>query len=223
MERLYKKGLAQTIKYLAFVFIFIIFIYYSRTNQMFSIQNLLNYSPENVLAAILFFLFLYTIKSCILILPLPILQIVVGIAFNPLLAFSINFLGLIITSTVAYGIGLALGKNRVESFLNQFKKGEELTKQGHYNEGIFVFTIRSIGLVAIDLAGMFFGSVQTPFMRYLVFSTLGLIPSMCITTFIGLTAEDPTSPSFVLSLIVKVILVAVSLNFYKRKYSSNPE
>ncbi len=223
MERIYRRGILYILKYLILIGIIVGFLYLNRGNRIFSIQNLLNYSPSNPFFATIFFLILYLIKPILFVIPVPILQIVVGMVFPPLLALGINLIGLVIACTVAYGIGSILGKNRVEALLNKFEKGEELKKNRQQNEGFFVFIIRSIGLVSMDITGMFFGSVQTPFIKYIISSTLGLMPSMLIATFIGHTADDPSSPSFILSLIVKIILVITSLKYYKYKYKNTSE
>jgi uncharacterized membrane protein YdjX (TVP38/TMEM64 family) len=219
MEKIYKQGFFYTLRYLILIIIIISFLYFNQGNELLTIQKLFDYSPNNLFLAMLFMLALYGIKPIVLVLPVPMLQIVVGMIFSPFFAFLVNTLGLVISCTVAYGIGLLLGKDRVEKLMRKFKKSKDLKRQRKNNEEFFVFIIRAIGLVSMDVTGMFFGSVQTPFLKYLIYSTLGLIPAMLIATFIGLTADDPASPSFILSLIVKVILVVVSLKYYKYKYA----
>ncbi len=134
MERIYRRGILYILKYLILIGIIVGFLYLNRGNRIFSIQNLLNYSPSNPFFATIFFLILYLIKPILFVIPVPILQIVVGMVFPPLLALGINLIGLVIACTVAYGVGFILGKNRVEALLNKFEKGEELKKNRQQNE-----------------------------------------------------------------------------------------
>ena len=218
MKKIYTRGLFYTLRYLLFILIIIGFLYFNKEYDFLTIQNLFDFSPDDPFYAMLFILGLYCIKPIILILPVPMLQIVGGMIFPPFWAFFVNTIGLIISSTIAYFIGFFLGKERVEKLMHKFKKSEDLKKHRKQDEGFFVFIIRIIGLVSMDISGMFFGSVQTPFTKYLFSSILGLLPAMLIATFIGLTADDPSSPSFILSLVIKILLVISSLTYYQYKY-----
>lgn len=100
------------------------------------------------------------------------------------------------------------------------KKGTSklLSSEGEF---FYVFLVRVVGIVSMDLTGMAFGSIKVNFLKYMMASILGLMPAVIIGTFIGLTLSEPTSLEFIMSVVLKGILVLISIFLYKRKYKEN--
>ena len=63
-------------------------------------EMILNYTPEQPLLAVAVLLLLYALKSVTVIFPISALQVAVGHLFDPLPAFLLNLLGLVITLTL---------------------------------------------------------------------------------------------------------------------------
>lgn len=213
-----KEYLLIIIRLLPLCFILIFGLIYSQNKEFFTSENIFEYSPKNVYLAALFFLLLYALKPISLVIPLVVLQVSCAMFFSPINALMINTLGVGIAASIAYFIGLNLGKNRVERMLSKVKKKGTSKLLSSEGEFFYVFLVRIVGIVSMDLTGMAFGSIKVNFVKYMVASILGLMPAVIIGTFIGLTLSDPTSLEFILSVLLKGILVAISIFIYKKKY-----
>lgn len=217
-KRTKKEYLFIILRVLPLLFILFFAWIYSQNKDFFTSENIFEYSPKNIYLAALFFLFLYALKPITLVIPLVVLQVSCAMFFSPINALIINTLGVGIAAAIAYFLGLNLGKNRVEKMLSKVKKKGASKLLSSEGEFFYVFLVRIVGIVSMDLTGMAFGSIRVNFMKYMLASILGLLPAVMIGTFIGLTLSDPTSLEFILSLLLKGLLVLISIYLYRRKY-----
>jgi uncharacterized membrane protein YdjX (TVP38/TMEM64 family) len=221
MKKNKKEYLLILLRMLPLFFIIIFGLIYSQNKAFFTSENIFQYTPKNMYLAGLFFLFLYALKPISLVIPLVVLQVSCAMFFSPVNALIINTLGVGIAAGIAYFIGLNLGKNRVEKMLSKVKKKGSSKLLDSEGEFFYVFLVRIVGIISMDLSGMAFGSIKVKFLNYMLASILGLMPAVIIGTFIGVTLSDPMSPAFILSLLLKGFLVLLSIYLYKRKYKEN--
>jgi uncharacterized membrane protein YdjX (TVP38/TMEM64 family) len=69
---------------------------------------------------------------------------------------------------------------------------------------------------------MYLGATQTSFWQNLLGGMLGILPGMILATLMGSSIQDPGSPAFWISAILRVTLAALSILLYyayRRKLS----
>ncbi len=180
----------------------------------FSVQALLEFTPEDPAKAAVVLLLLYALKSATVFFPLLVLEIAAGHLFSPLAALGINLAGILIVLTVPYGIGHFGGIDAIQKVVQKYPRlGEIIDKQ---QEGPFFlcFFLRVIGCLPGDIVTMYFGATRMPFWKNLIAGTLGILPSMILATFLGSSIQDPGSPAFWISVILMVTLSLLSLLLY---------
>ena len=62
-----------------------------------------------------------------------------------------------------------------------------------------------------DLLSVYLGAAQIPLSVFLFASTLASAPKIVLNTLAGASIHDPTSPMFIISLFLSVLLVVASL------------
>lgn len=206
------------VRFLPFAIVVALLILLNRGYLIITPHQLFNYSPNNLWLAIVFVLLLYVTKPIAFFLPIAVVQITTAMIFSPLQAIILNLIGLAICCTLSYVIGYKLGRKRVESFVQKYKKTQLLMDSAEENQHFYIFIVRAIGVVPIDLTSMFLGSLKVNFPVYMIYSVLGLTPSMLITTAIGQTIQSPTSPTFIISILLKITLIITSVFIYKKKF-----
>lgn len=210
------------IKFLKIITVIIVIYLVVRFNQgskPLTVESLLDYSPNEPIYAALFLIGLYLMKPIVLTIPIPVLQIVTGIIFTPLLAIFVSLLGLTLCTSISYGLGRLLGQEKIYKLLEKRKKGAAMLAHTESNPFYYVLIVRAVGIISMDLTGMFFGSIQIAYRQYLLASLLGLLPALIMNLFIGIAADDPSSIEFIVAVSLRLLLIFVSYALYRKNFS----
>ena len=122
-----------------------------------TVEDILNYAPDNTWLAVVFLLLVYAAKSLSVAFPIIVLQIAAGHLFVPATALAVNILGLAIVLSIPYGIGRFSGSGLAARPLVRYPQIDGLIKnqEGHY---LFLsFFLRVIYLLPGDVVSMYFG------------------------------------------------------------------
>ncbi|MCC8357621.1 MAG: hypothetical protein LJU34_07310, partial [Oscillospiraceae bacterium] len=72
----------------------------------------------------------------------------------------------------------------------------------------FSILCRAVGIFPADAVSVLLGASGMPYLDFVMGGVLGYLPSMVITTVMGLCLDDPTSPGFVLSTALFIVVQA---------------
>ena len=204
----YKK-IIPAVLIIAGIIIYLIF------GEEITVDNILNMSPINRAVASIFILILYLIKSVSIVGPIMALYIASGLIFPLYWAIPLNILGVAIGLTYSYRIGYSSGDFLKEKILSRYEKLNEFYSVVKDNEWFSAFIIRIVGILPHDIVNMFFGSLRISYYKYMTASIIGLMPMLIISTVIGRTITDPTSPEFLLAVIMRVVLSISAALIYR--------
>lgn len=196
------------------MFLVSIIIYVVISGHNLSVENLWLYTPKGYIAAAVFFLFVYAIKSLSFLIPIVLVYIAVGTIFPPLAALIINLLGAAIVMTIPYWLGYNYGAGLWGNLLSRFPKIEKFIKRREGNSWFVSCLPRTIVFVPLKTVSGYLGSMKVPFYKYLFGSLLGLFPILVSVTLMGSNITEPTSPGFIVSAILIVISAWASLAVY---------
>ena len=214
------------IKYLPLALCFILIVCYISFSETITVQTILEYTPDNLLAAAIILLILYAIKSITIVFPIIILEVAVGHLFAPILAIIINTLGILIGYIISYWIGHFSGSNAIHKLLNKYPAFEIFVRKQNSNSSFMCFFLRTLFILPGDAVSMYLGAVKTPFVRYLIASILGSLPSTILATLFGSSITEPSSPMFWISIILMTLFSGSSFLVYyqyKRKITTMQE
>ncbi len=191
-------------------------LFYGRYFQSLTVEDVLNYTPENLWVAAGIFVGVYAFKSLTVVFPILVLYVAVGVIFPPAIGLLVNLAGLFAALSIPYWIGRFSGRGCMERLLYKFPKARELLKRMTYNEWFVSYILRVINMLPGDLVSMVLGSMGIRYVKYLFGSLVGMAPTMIAATLLGVTITDPLSPGFFLSAGAIVLLSLLSLVVYYR-------
>lgn len=205
---------SSLIKYLPLVLCFILIVCYIGFSESITVQTILDYTPDNLLAAACILLLFYAVKSITIVFPIIILEVAVGHLFAPIPAIIINTLGILIGYIISYWIGHFSGSSAVSKLLKKYPAFEIFVQKQNNNSSFMCFFLRTLFILPGDAVSMYLGAVKTPFGRYLLASILGSLPSTILATLFGANISEPSSPMFWISIVLMTLFSGCSLLVY---------
>lgn len=186
-----------------------------------TVEDILEFTPENLWLAALVMTGLFALKSLSMFFPMLVLIAATGSIFPSVVtAILVNSTGVAVMLLIPYAIGRFAEKDFVQGLINKNKKADKLREIKAENELFIAYFLRVINILPCDLVSMFLGSTGFGFAKYLAGSFAGVFPGMVATTIIGANMSDPTSPAFWIAVGTEVVFAVSSTlvyYFYKKK------
>ena len=186
-----------------------------------TVEDILEFTPENLWLAALVMTGLFALKSLSMFFPMLVLIAATGSIFPSVVsAILVNSTGVAVMLLIPYAIGRFAEKDFVQGLINKNKNADKLREIKAENELFIAYFLRVINILPCDLVSMFLGSTGFGFAKYLAGSFAGVFPGMVATTIIGANMSDPTSPAFWIAVGAEVVFAVSSTlvyYFYKKK------
>ena len=202
MKNKLKSFLLGVVRFVPLAVCAIFMVIYLFGGKSFSVDDILNYTPDSKLFAALFMVAMYAFKSLTVFFPIALLNVAGGFLFTPFHAIIVNSVGVIAELTVPYWIGRVSGSNSAGRFLAKHPKLSEMMEKNANNSFFKAFFLRVIAILPGDAISMYLGATKLPFGVYLLGS------------FLGTSITDPTSPMFWISVIATAAFSVVSVLIY---------
>jgi uncharacterized membrane protein YdjX (TVP38/TMEM64 family) len=158
--------------------------------------------------SILVFILMQVLQVVVFFIPGEFIQIAGGYIFGAFLGGLISLIGITFGSIMAYFIANRYGKPIVEKLMlnRKIKLFKKILKAGSKKVVVFVFYL--IPGIPKDALAYICGVSNICFMDFLIYSTLGRIPGIFISTFFGqkIYARDSTS-----LITIGVVMISVSI------------
>jgi len=195
-------------------------IFYLISSPNITVKRILDFTPDNPLAAAGILLLLYALKSLTLVFPLAVLEIASGHLFPVWAALLINFMGILIDLTIPYWVGHFSGMEAIQKLVVKYPKFEAILDRQKNNSFFLCFFLRIIGGLPADVVTMYFGATGTEFWKNVIGGTIGILPKMTLYTVWGSSIQEPGSPTFWFSFCLTLLISADSIlgyYLYRRK------
>ena len=206
------KSLIQKIVALAFWLAVILFCVVYR--DRITVDAIVNFTPENTSVAILLILLLFAFKSITVVVYGGILYAASGIMFSLPVAIIVNTIGTVIMVSIPFFIGKKAGSKTLDNIVHKNPKLEIIKDIPNKNEMFVSFFVRIVGLLPADLVGMYLGASGMSYKKYLIGSVAGLYSAIISFSVMGMSADDVTSPEFIISVAVEIVLMLISITSY---------
>lgn len=163
-------------------------------------------AAPNEAAAVAVGIAIFGLKGLTFVIPAMLIYVSVGMAFDLGTALFISLCGIALEVTVTYWLGRALGGDYVTRLLGKVKGGDKVLGMKNKSKFSTVFVARLVAL-PIDFSSLLFGSMKIPFVRYLLFSVVGIAPRVILFTKLG----DGIYDVIPMHLILKAVLIALPI------------
>ena len=179
-----------------------------------TVENIVNFTPENPVLAVGIMLLLFAFKSVTFVIYGSILYAVNGILFPLPFALLLNMAGSAIMATLPFLIGRRNGSGLLVKLTEKYPKLSVLRKLPSENGFFLSMVIRLMGCLPGDVVSMYFGASGIRYREYLTGTLIGLTPSIVIFTVMGMSADDVTSPAFIISVCCEILTALTSIIWF---------
>ena len=172
-------------------------------------------------AAILGF---YCLKTVVWVIPVNALYLGAGFLLPVWAAILVTYTGILLDLSITFFLGRQVGKTSIMDAISSKKAGKWLLDEAEKNSYFASFIIRMLPGPPIELANMFFGTLDMQFGKFILISMLGFTPGMLPVIFMGKSVTDPLSKEFLLPMTVSLIVAVISILiyfFYVKKRSNS--
>ncbi len=201
--------LRKALKYIPFLLTVVIIVCCLVFLANHDFEELLDYTPENLILAAFVLLGFYGLKSMSVVFPLTALFVAIGAIYPFGVAVLVNILGLSVSFTIPYLVGRASGGELVDAVAAKYPKARKILDYSHDNNLFASYISRAVVVVPGDIVSMIHGALRMPYKPYLLGSLVGVLPEMLVQTYIGAKLDSLN----VKTVLVLIALVAVTLTF----------
>lgn len=212
LDYLYKKRGYIILSVLAVLILFVAYEYYSRYfNLLRSPRNIkkaiLSYGSYSVLA----FEGLQILQVIAFFIPGEFIQISGGYIYGSLLGGLLSLAGIAMGSALVYGISHTYGKPLLEKMVSKkhLTSFDKLLKLGSVNYVVFLLYL--IPGLPKDVLGYICGVSEISFRDFMIYSTLGRIPGVFISSFFGARIFKGNKVLLIIISIIMTVLFIVGL------------
>lgn len=209
-----KERLLTALRICSLAVMLILILVFALGMDEISVESVLNYTPENRIAAALVLILFYALKSLTAVFPVIVLQVASGVIFSPAAALLVNVVGMAVEMTVPYFLGRFAGAGQMERIINKYPRLKPLSDLPRGNVWFASYIMRILGFLPVDIVSMLCGSLNVNYFKYIIGSSAGVFPGLVAVTIIGSSIMDPTSPAFIISCSVMLAISAASLVIY---------
>jgi len=208
------KGFKRALNIFAVAFWALIIIACLVYKDKITVDSIVSFTPQNMIAAIAVMLVLFAVKSVSIFIYCGLLYAASGILFPLPLAILVNILGSLIMTTIPFLIGKKAGTGLITQLTEKYPKLKFLKDVPQQNEFFMSFFVRIIGILPSDIIGMYLGATQIRFSKYTLGAILGMLPQTVTFCIMGSKINDVTSPEFLISFCFELCLMIVSTTAY---------
>lgn len=184
----------------------------------FKPDQIIGLSNGNFFIAIILIVVAYALKAIVMFIPMVALYLAVGALFSNIIVVTlINLLGIFVCLTVGYINGRIIAGNRAEEFLQKHPGLKKLNDIETNDCMLFSFLVRVFGFLPCDAVSVYCGIKKLPYIPYITGAMLGMLPGLILIGIMGTNIDDPTSPGFIVPLLINLTLSVLSVIFYNYK------
>ncbi|MGN1405588.1 MAG: TVP38/TMEM64 family protein, partial [Erysipelotrichaceae bacterium] len=195
--------------------VFVLFIIYIFFSVNIGLEDIINFTPENVFMAALMMVVFYGLKSLTVVIPLPLLEIASGLIFSLPVAIIVNATGIMFCILIPHFVGRSFGKDKIDSLIEKHPK-LNIVKEMNTSSFFICYFTRLVGVIPIDLLSLYFGASGVSLKSDVLGGFSGTFVSMVLLTVFGQSIRDPGSKMFWISIGLNVVLVVVSFMLFNR-------
>ena len=198
-----------------FAMILLMVILYFKELRGMTLEELLEYTPSEPLAAALVLILMFGLKSLSFFFPMMLLYAASGAVLPIYAAIPVSLAGTAVMASIPFFVGKYAESELVDKLAGKHNKLEQVKAIGREHELFGAFFLRIISCLPYDAVSMIMGSMRFNYGKYLLGSFLGTAPGAVLTTIMGESVDDPLSPMFLACAGADIVIAAGSAVAYR--------
>lgn len=212
-----KEKVLKILKIAPLVIMAVLAVVFLINRDKITVDEIINFTPENKVLAILVLFALFALKSVSVFMPNPLIMMAAGIMFDTVPAIIISSVGYAICVTIPYLIGRFSGADTAEKLREKHKILNNLDDVQKSNVFWMNAATRQLVFFPCDVISLYMGAMKTKYLPYMLGSVVGYVPNIAIYCILGNEIKTPGSPQFFISVGVSVVLTTASVIMYAVK------
>jgi len=209
-----KKGILKFVIFIFLILLLVLVAKFSPLGDYLSVDKVRVIVDNSGIYAPLIFILIYMVIT-ITLLPGTPFTIASGVLFGTLQGGFLTVIGATIGATIAFLISRFFGADFVERILkDRFKKVYELDEKIEKRGFLVMLFLRLIPLFPFNGLNFAMGLTKIRLKQYFFGTLIGIIPGTMILANIGGASADISSPQFILSIVLFIMLMLI-LPVYK--------
>lgn len=176
-----------------------------------TMDGVLSLTPSDPWPAAFAMLLLFGLKSLSFFIYSGMLFAVSGIMFSLPVAIAVNTLGTAIMVSIPYFLGRLQGSSAIERLSVRFPRLASVRALRARHDFMFTLIIRLLGLLPSDAVSLYCGADRVKYRYYLPACIIGFMPEIVAFAVLGVNANDPGSPGFLIALAANLVIMICSL------------
>lgn len=176
-----------------------------------TMDGVLRLTPSNPWLAAVAMLLLFGLKSLSFFIYSGMLFAVSGVMFSLPAAVAVNTAGTAIMVSIPYFLGRLQGSSAIERLSERFPRLASVRALRARHDFLFTLIIRLIGMLPSDAVSLYCGADRVKYRYYLPACIIGFMPEIVAFAVLGMNANDPGSPGFLMALTINAAIMACSL------------
>ncbi len=176
-----------------------------------TMDGVLRLTPSNPWLAAVAMLLLFGLKSLSFFIYSGMLFAVSGVMFSLPAAVAVNTAGTAIMVSIPYFLGRLQGSSAIERLSERFPQLAAVRALRARHDFLFTLIIRLIGMLPSDAVSLYCGADKVKYRYYLPACIIGFMPEIVAFAVLGMNANDPGSPGFLMALTINAAIMACSL------------
>ncbi|QDI92456.1 TVP38/TMEM64 family protein [Salicibibacter halophilus] len=197
----------------------IVIIYMAaQVGEAWSPTRLRDYIEGFGIFAPLFFLLLSGLRPVFFV-PASVIGFVGGLLFGLWGGAALAFIGALLAASLGYFMAQYLGGRWIEKKMQGGRLlvfRNQLSRYGFY----YVLFLRLIPMLSFDLISYICGFAQTPFLKYIIATAIGVLPGTMVFTLMGSSVAAGDTEMLLLVLGAVLLLLIAGLIYYAVKRRS---
>ncbi len=196
-----------------------IIIYGIVHRREFTLESVLNYTPESPILAFFVLMSLFALKSLTVVFYSGILYAAAGILFPIPVAIAVNICGTAVMALLSYFLSRSLGACHADELRERYPKLCTLERMRSRNNFAFVVVLRCINVVNFDIGSIYCGAARLPFAPFLAGSILGKLADLVMFSIMGASAIN-RDPLPVLIALAIDLAIALTIALWAKKQNA---
>lgn len=215
MKQVLKIVLKRAVQISPLLMIGIMAVLYVTCFRNMTLEQILNYTPTEPIAAAAVILLMYVLKSLSYFFPMTLIAAAAGAIFPVYIAIPLNLAGIVIMSSIPYFIGRYAESEYVDKLSEKYKKIGMIKEYSKDRHLFGAFFLRIISCLPYDIVSLAMGSLRFDYKKYLLGTFLGTAPGFILTTIMGSAITEPLSPEFLICAAVEIVIIIISAVIYR--------
>lgn len=191
---------------ICFIYIYVDKLYILFSDPILLKELILSYEPYSLLVFILLQIF----QVVIFVIPGEVVQIVGGYVYGAIGGAIVSLIGIAVGSTITFSLANILGKKHVLKLVSK-KHSMFIDKIIEYGRNKrIIFSLHLTPGIPKDILGYICGITNVKFIDFIIYSTLGRIPGIMLSTLFGANIVDKNYITIGIIIASTLLLVIIS-------------